>query len=57
MNRTEETLIMWQIVNLLHDLQRLLNRRYFDEFMQLDEKEGQLPYQEEWLFPELKNRG
>ena len=55
MNRTQETLIMWQIVNFLHDLQRLLNRRYFDDFMLLDEKKRQLAYKEEWLFQELKD--
>ena len=56
MNSTQEALIMWQIVNLLHDLQRLLNRRYFDDFMELDEKKRRLAYQQEWLFPELKDQ-
>jgi hypothetical protein len=57
MSRTEETLVMWQIVNLLRDLQCLLNRRYFDEFLELDDKESAQTCQDEWLFPKLKNHG
>jgi hypothetical protein len=57
MNRKEETLIMWQIDNLLRDLLKLLNRRYFDDFLELDEKERQEAYRNEWLFPELNDRG
>ena len=57
MNRTDEALFMWQVVNLMRDLQRLLNRRYFDEFMDLDEKEREQAYRNEWLFPELRDRG
>jgi hypothetical protein len=57
MNRKEEVLIMWQIENLLRDLLRLLNRKYFDDFLELDEKERQEAYRNQWLFPELRDSG
>ena len=53
MTRKDEVFIMWQIVNLMQDLQRLLNRLYFDEFMDLDEKERTEAYSNEWLFSDL----
>jgi len=56
MNQKEETLIMWQIDRLLRDIQTLLNRKYFDDFLDLDEKERQEAYNHEWLFPELEQK-
>lgn len=53
MTRKEEIIILWQLVNLMRDIQRLLNSHYFDEFMDLDEKERTEAYRNEWLFPDL----
>ncbi|MBU0753685.1 MAG: hypothetical protein KJ645_01005 [Planctomycetes bacterium] len=55
MNRKEEVLIMWQIENLLRNLLMLLNRKYFDDFLELDKKERQEADPIEWLFPELRD--
>jgi len=55
MNRKEEVLIMWQIENLLRDLLMLLNRKYFDDFLELDKKQRQEADRIEWLFPELRD--
>ena len=50
MTRKEEIIILWQLVNLMRDMQRLLNSNYFDEFMDLDEKERAEAYRNEWLW-------
>ncbi len=55
MNRTEEILIMRQVLNLLRDLQRLLKKRYFDEFQDLNEKKRERIFEDEWLFPEFRD--
>lgn len=54
MTHKEETLIIWQILNLMRDLQTLLNRHYFDDLLDLDQKEREQAYSNPWLFPELE---
>ena len=54
MTRKEEALIIWQILNLMRDLQTLLNRHYFDDLLDLDLKEREQAYRNEWLFPDLE---
>ncbi len=56
MIRKEEALIIWQILNLMRDLQTLLNRHYFDDLLDLDLKEREQAYANEWLFPDLERK-
>jgi hypothetical protein len=57
MTRKEEAIVIWQVLNLMHDLQRLLNRHYFDDLLDLDLKEREQAYSNEWLFPDLERKG
>ena len=54
MTRKEEALAIWQILKLMQDLQLLLNRHYFDDLVDLDLKEREEAYSNQWLFPDRK---
>jgi len=57
MTRKDEIMMMWQIVNLMHDLQQVLWRLYFDDFLDLEQKEKSEAYRNPWLFPNLPGSG
>jgi hypothetical protein len=56
MTRKEEAFMIWQMLNLMQQLHALLNRHYFQGHLDLDPKQTEQAWANEWLFPDLERK-